>query len=208
MAVTWLKLAYETDVITKALMTAKGDILIASAASTPAALAIGTDNHVLTVATDLPNWEAVPAAAAHKDTHDPSDGSDPLDTAAAAEIAGVVAAGVGVAHTFARADHIHQIQAAISDDHLVTVDDVDAANGEIAVFTAAGIEGQTPAVVAASMALDDIGVPDAAVAINGQQMTDMVIEVVADAAGRPDPVVGKICWQTDELAPYMCTVAA
>jgi hypothetical protein len=57
-AVTWKKLAYEDDVITKALLTAKGDIIYASAAGTPAALAIGSDNHVLTVATDVPNWEA------------------------------------------------------------------------------------------------------------------------------------------------------
>jgi hypothetical protein len=57
-AVTWRKLAYEDDVITKALLTAKGDIIYASAAGTPAALAIGADNHVLTVATDVPNWEA------------------------------------------------------------------------------------------------------------------------------------------------------
>lgn len=48
MAVLWKKLAYEDDVITKALMTAKGDLLAASAASTPAALAVGTDGHVLT----------------------------------------------------------------------------------------------------------------------------------------------------------------
>lgn len=49
MAVTWKKLAYEDNVITKALMTAKGDLLAASAASTPAALAIGANTHVLTV---------------------------------------------------------------------------------------------------------------------------------------------------------------
>lgn len=48
MAVTWRKLAYQDDVITKALMTAKGDLLAASAASTPAALAIGANTHVLT----------------------------------------------------------------------------------------------------------------------------------------------------------------
>jgi hypothetical protein len=39
MAITWKKVAYEADVITKAILTATGDILYASAASTPAALA-------------------------------------------------------------------------------------------------------------------------------------------------------------------------
>jgi hypothetical protein len=65
MAVTWKKLAYESDVILKTLVSAKGDIIYASGANTPARLAIGTDNYVLTVATDVPAWEAPAAAAAH-----------------------------------------------------------------------------------------------------------------------------------------------
>lgn len=76
MAVEWKKLAYETDVITKALLTAKGDILYASAAGVPAALAIGTDDYILRVATDLPAWEAVPAPAAHTlNSHTAADGA-------------------------------------------------------------------------------------------------------------------------------------
>jgi hypothetical protein len=62
---TWKKLAYEDNVITKALLTAKGDILYASANATPAVLPIGTDDYVLTVATDVPAWEAPGAPAAH-----------------------------------------------------------------------------------------------------------------------------------------------
>ena len=65
MAVEFKKLAYEGDVITKALLTTKGDIIYASAANTPARLGIGTDNQVLTVATDVPAWEAPAAPAAH-----------------------------------------------------------------------------------------------------------------------------------------------
>ena len=64
MAITWKKLAYEDDVITKAFMAAKGDILYASANGVPAVLAIGADNHVLTVATDIPDWEAGGGGAA------------------------------------------------------------------------------------------------------------------------------------------------
>lgn len=77
----------------------------------------------------------------HKDTHDPNDGSDPLDTAAAAEISAVVAAGTGTSHSLARADHVHAIAHAITDNHILTVDDASAADNDIARFTADGIEG-------------------------------------------------------------------
>jgi len=172
-------------------------------------VAPGDDGNVL--ASNGTDWvsEAPGAPAAHKDLHDPEDGSDKLDTAAPAELAAVQASGVGSSHSFARADHAHQIQAAITDDHLVTVDDAAAADGEIAVFTATGIEGQTPAVVAATMALDDVGVPDAAVDFNDQQATDLIVHNVADEAGRLglDPVIGKMVFQVDTLAFYGCTVA-
>jgi hypothetical protein len=65
MAVTWKKLAYETDVITKALLTTKGDIIYASSASTPARLGIGTNTQLLNVATDVPAWINIPAPVAH-----------------------------------------------------------------------------------------------------------------------------------------------
>lgn len=48
MAVTWKKLAYEDNVVTKATWTTKGDILVATGASTPARLGVGTNTHVLT----------------------------------------------------------------------------------------------------------------------------------------------------------------
>lgn len=65
MAIEFKKLAYETDVIKNTLLTTKGDIVYASSANTPARLGIGSDNHVLTVATDVPAWEAPAAPAAH-----------------------------------------------------------------------------------------------------------------------------------------------
>ena len=48
MAVTWKKLAYESDVVTKATWTAKGDVVSASAASAPAVLSVGANGTVLT----------------------------------------------------------------------------------------------------------------------------------------------------------------
>ena len=100
MAVTWKKLAYEADVVTKALLTAKGDIISASAASTPAVIAVGADATVLTADSGEAagiKWAAL-SVAAHKDSHDPNDGSDALDCAAAGEIVGVAAAAAAVVH--------------------------------------------------------------------------------------------------------------
>lgn len=205
MAVTWKKLAYEDDVITKALLTTKGDIIYATAASTPARLAIGADNQILRVATDQVNWEDLPAAAAHKDDHDPNDGADALDTANAAEISAVVAAGTGTSHSFARADHVHAINHGITDNHIVTIDGNDIADDEIARFTANGLESRTPAEVAATMALDDIGDPDAAVDFNDQEALDIVLPNSAEVPATP--VLGKIYFDTD-LSVYVCTSIA
>jgi len=81
--------------------------------------------------------------ADHHDRHDPNDGADALDCAAPPELVGVQASGEGSAHSFARSDHAHQIQHSIADDHLVTVDDADAADNDFAKFTADGLEGRS-----------------------------------------------------------------
>ena len=76
MAITWRKVAFEDDVITKALLTTKGDIIYASAAGTPARLGIGTDTQLLEVATDIPGWTNIPAPAAHTlNSHTAADGA-------------------------------------------------------------------------------------------------------------------------------------
>jgi hypothetical protein len=67
--VAWKKLAYEADVITKALLTAAGDIIYASASATPAVLAKTTNGHVLTLTAGLPAWAAPAAPAAHAASH-------------------------------------------------------------------------------------------------------------------------------------------
>lgn len=102
---------------------------------------------------------AAGAAAAHKDSHDPQDGADKLDTANAAAITGVVAAGTGTSHSFARADHIHAISHSILDNRLATIDGTTnaPANLDYAKWTTLGLEGKTYAQLRA-----DINVADGA----------------------------------------------
>jgi hypothetical protein len=57
--------------------------------------------------------------------------------------------------------------------------------------------------------LNEFAVPTSAVAMNGQQLTNHVIHTVADTTAMEalTPLVGKLVWKTDALAPYVCTVA-
>jgi hypothetical protein len=68
----------------------------------------------------------------------------------------------------------------------------------------------SPATVAATMALDDIGVPDAAVDFNLQQATDLVVMTVANEAALPTTgiALGQLCWATSELTLHVCTAIA
>ena len=58
--------------------------------------------------------------------------------------------------------------------------------------------------------LNELAVPTASVAFNGQQITDVLLHTVADATAMNalTPLVGKIVWRTDTLHPYICTSAA
>lgn len=116
------------------------------------------------------------APQAHKDSHDPEDGGDPLDTAAPSEIAGVQASAVGTSHSLARADHAHQIQHGIADNHLLTVDQADAATGEFAKFTANGIESRSKAEL-----LGDLNVEDGADVTDAVNIASSIVGV-ADKA--------------------------
>jgi len=54
--------------------------------------------------------------------------------------------------------------------------------------------------------LNEFGLPTGAVAINGQQVTNLVDHIVANATERASliAVIGKRVFQTDELAEYVC----
>ena len=78
MAVTWKKLAYEDDVITKAFIAAKGDIISASGNDTPLILTVGANDKVLvadsSAATGL-KWDS-PAPASHATSHENGGGDE------------------------------------------------------------------------------------------------------------------------------------
>lgn len=66
--------------------------------------------------------KAMPVAA-HKDTHDPIDGSDKLDSAAPVKVGSANA--IGSSHSLARADHVHERE------HAKTVDASELTAGEL-----------------------------------------------------------------------------
>ena len=93
----------------------------------------------------MPKWKEVTPIqlADHSDRHDP-DGADPLSTATPDEIAAGQAAAEGTNNSFARSDHTHAINHAVTDNHLVTIDDADAATNDYTRITAGGgLEGRS-----------------------------------------------------------------
>jgi len=66
-----------------------------------------TDGYILYWNDGNSRWECKAApVGAHKDSHDPIDGSDKLDTAAPVKVAAANA--IGSSHSFSRADHVHE----------------------------------------------------------------------------------------------------
>jgi len=78
-------------------------------------VATPTDQHIIYRDDASGKWKAKAIwTAAHKDSHDPQDGSDKLDTAAPVKVGSANA--VGTSHSFARADHVHEREHAIYTD--------------------------------------------------------------------------------------------
>lgn len=76
MAVTWKKLAYETDVVLKSAFTAEGDLLYGTGAGTIDALHHGSEGDLLTVSGGIPAWSAPGAPTAHHlNDHTAADGA-------------------------------------------------------------------------------------------------------------------------------------
>lgn len=186
-----LETAYDAHVLVKAANATLGHVIV------EAASLIDVDGDgKLTLGT-------------HKDTHDPEDGSDAIDAAAPNALLEVQAQAEGTSHSLARADHDHAVVHDITDNALATIDG-SPADTEVAIWTTDGLNGETPASLAARMALDDIGVPDAPVDFDLQQAKDLVVMYVADAATRAALAaaateVGQLIWQEDTGELYACT---
>lgn len=132
---------------TDSLWDAKGDLVVGSGANTAARLAVGTDNYYLKVATDTAAWEAL----------DISDDASPT-------LGGNLACG---GYTLTGAGH------GIADNQVLTVDDAAAADNDVAIFTANGIEGVSMAstlslLLANPMAENDMVLFDAALSADGK----------------------------------------
>ncbi|KKL62822.1 hypothetical protein LCGC14_2181340 [marine sediment metagenome] len=202
MAVVWKKLAYAADVSTEI----DGDITTHAAIKSANAVL----GHVMVETASLidVDGDGKLTLGAHKDTHDPG-GTDGLDTATPTAILEVQAVAEGSAGSVSRSDHAHAIVHDITDNSLVTVDGTPA-DTEIAVWNAGGLDGETPAEVAARMALDDIGVPDAGVDFDLQEAIDLVVFTVADEAARDAlnaaaTAKGMLCFATTEASISICT---
>lgn len=205
MAVTWKKLAYEVDVVTKALFDAYS-MLAADTDDTPAAVTLAASQLIGRKATGGIVALAKADVLTIINVEDDADKTDTTNVAAAGAIMGTLFA--------AKGDLIGA--SAANTPLILTV----GANGKVLVADstqATGLKWGDAATHAAShknggsdeILLHEFGEPTGAVPFDGQQATNFVVHTVANATARNalTAVVGKMVWQTDELAVYMCTVA-
>lgn len=202
MAVIWKALAYASDVSTEI----DGDI------TTHAALKAENAQLAHVIVEDGSDIDVDGSGkltlGTHQGTHLPA-GGDPITTGNPTAMLEVVAMNAGSAESLAKSDHIHAIVHDITDNSLVTVDG-SPSDTEITIWNSGGLDGATPAAVAATMALDDIGVPDGDVDFNLQEAVDLVVFTVADIAARDAlnaaaTEVGQLCWATSEGTLSICT---
>ncbi len=197
MPVTWKKLAYESDVILKSLLTTTGDIIYASAPSTPARLGIGTGGQVLTVSSGLPAW-ATPTPALHASTH-ADGGTDEVSLDASQITSGRF---VMARMPDGTANYVLKAQGAATDP----------VYGQVAWSELTGVPSSFPPSAHASthksggsdaIALNEFANPTGNVNFAGYQALDLVIH--KSATQPTTPVVGKAYFDTDDLAVYICT---
>lgn len=197
MPLTWKKLAYEDDVVLKSLFDAQS-VLAATADNTPAALTVTEQTFVGRKTGGNVQALSATEARAILNVEDGADVTDATNVANAGAVMesdysakGVLIVGTGVGTAGA-----------------LTV----GTNGYALVADSAETTGLKYAAVASG----DFKA-DGTVAMTGnldfaeKQAVDMIIHTVADATARDalaNPTVGKLAFQTDTLAAYICTSAS
>jgi len=193
MAVIWKKLAYEDDVVTKALYDAF-TVIYADSDNTPAALTVGASTFV--------GRKSTGGIVALSKT-------DALTILNVADGATANAKATGAELDTATDDVKFATAKALKDSHNVP-SVVPGTTGNI--LTSDGTDWTSAAPGApASHALSAHTAAVANLNLAGYQINDQVIQTVANVAavnGYATPVVGKILWSTAELSAYICTSAA
>ena len=196
MALTWKKLAYEDDVVLKSLFDAQS-VLAATADNTPAAVTVAEQTFVGRKTGG--NVTALTATEARTilNVEDGADVTDATNVASAGAVMesdysakGVLIVGTGVGTAGALSA---------------------GTNGHALVADSGEVTGLKYAAVASGDFKADGTVPmTGALDFAEQQAKDMIIHTVADATARDalaNPTVGKIVFQSDTLAAYICTAA-
>lgn len=230
MPATWRKLAYEDDVILKTLADANS-VLYAVTDNTPAALAMGastilarlaTGNIVAATVAEINTLLGVTPHNLFSTSHaDTTGAANPVDgdiiignvTPAWSKLAISVPAAtfhnvLGVKNAETRPSWQALFDATVPET--IGVSDV-AAAGTASVAARRDHAHATPATFPPSshaLSAHTAAVTD--IALGGYQATDLVIHTVADAAALAalSGVKGKLAFQTDTAAVYICTVAA
>jgi hypothetical protein len=187
MAVTWKKLAYEDDVVTKASYDAYS-ILAADTDNTPAAVVLSASNLIGRKST---GGIVALAKADILTIINVADGATANSKATGAEV------------DTGTDDTKFVTVKAINDSHNVPM----VAPGDSGNFMVSnGTDWISSAAAPTAHALSAHTVATGNVDLGGNQATNLVLHTVANAAGLSGVtgVLGKIAWQTDVLAPYLC----
>ena len=198
MAVTWKKLAYEVDVVLKSLFGAN-QIIAANTSSTPAAITIAEQQVVGRITGGNIKGLSVSELQTLINVEAGADVTDAVNVAAAGAVMesdftgkGNMIIGTGT-HTAAELAH--------------------GTNGDVLTLDSAqttGVKWATPATASGDFKADGTVAMTADLNFAGHAAKDMKIHTVADNTAKLalTPVVGKMAFQTDELAVYVCTASA
>ena len=197
MPLTWKKLAYEEDVVLKSLFDAQS-IIAAVSDNTPAAVTVAEQTIVGRITGGNIDDLSATQVRTLINVEDGADVTDATNVASAGAVMesdysakGVLIVGTGVGAAGALSA---------------------GTNGHALVADSGEVTGLKYAAVASGDFKADGSVPmTGALDFAEQQAKDMIIHTVADATARDalaNPTVGKLAFQTDTLAAYICTSAA